>query len=412
MSNYFTRGWDYIRNADGSHWYSQFKKGQTSYLGGQDKLQISLKDPVVAACMQIRSNLLSKVMFYQEIGDERVTDTEWIHLINNPNPLQSKQDCLNQYEYYRLAYGWVYQRPYNGVGAKIPAAVYNLNPKYIEFPQEMKSPIIFTSKDEREFFEQKFTYDDPEFDSKNIEFKDVMMYFDIANGLNEGKASSVTSPSRLESVIKSVSNIGLGLDAENTIIQTNGRELFSQDSKGGNLGIQLPMDKDDRADIDNKLINNYNVSAGRRSITTSKPVDWTNISMKLKDLGFVESGANNATYITQMYQVPNKLYAAHMKGNSLGSSDEHRDALIGMYEGVIQPIADDYAATWTAHFGLQEQPIKASFEHVPVMQHIEQQKADKLLKISTAYRNLVLSGVEQSVVEELFRGQGIELNQE
>jgi hypothetical protein len=187
--------------------------------------------------------------------------------------------------------------------------------------------------------------------------------------------------------------------------------MFSQESKG-DLIKTLPMDKDDRQDIENKFINKYNVSAGRRSITTNKMVDWTNISMKLNDLGFVESGANNATYITQMYQVPNKLYAAHMKGNSLGSSDEHRDALIGMYEGVIQPIADDYAATWTAHFGLQEQPIKASFEHVPVMQHIEQQKADKLLKISTAYRNLVLSGVEQSVVEELFRGQGIELNQE
>lgn len=412
MSNWFSRGVDYIRYGDGSHWYGLTQKGQTSYLGGKDKLKISLNDPVVAACMQIRSNLLSKVMFYQEIGEEKKIDTDWIKLINNPNPLQSKQDCLNQYEYYRLAYGWVYQRPYGAVGVNIPEAVYNLNPKYIEFPQQMKSPIIFTSDDEREFFEQKFAYDDPDFDSKSIEFKDVMMYFDIANGLNEGKASSVTSPSRLESVIKSVSNIGLGLDAENTIIQTNGRELFSQDSKGSNLGIQQAMDKDDRADIDNKLINKYNVSAGRRSVTTNKPVQWTNISMDLNKLGFVESGANNATYITQMYQVPNKLYAAHMKGNSLGSSDEHRDALIAMYEGVIQPIADDYAATWTAKFGLENEPIKASFEHVPVMQHIQQMKADKFLKIATAFEKLTRSGMSPENIEEMARVQGIDINEE
>jgi hypothetical protein len=276
----------------------------------------------------------------------------------------------------------------------------------------MKSPIIFTSEDEKAFFEQKFDYDDPDFDSRSIEFKDVMMYFDIANGLNEGKSSSVTSPSRLSSVIKSVSNIGLGLDAENTIIQTNGRELFSQDTKGGNLGIQQPMDKDDRRDIEDKFINKYNVSAGRRSMATNKPVDWTDISMDLRKLGFVESGANNATYITQMYQVPNVLYTAHMKSNTLGSSDIHRDALIGMYEGVIQPIADDYAATWTAHFGLQDQPIKASFEHVPVMQHIEQKKTDKLLKLATAIEKLTRSEYSREEIEDIARGQGIELNQE
>jgi len=411
MSNIFSRAYSYIRYGDGTHWYGSLQKGQTSFLGGKDKLQISLNDPVVAACMQIRSNLLSKVMFYQQVGDERKTDTDWINLINNPNHLQSKQDCLNQFEYYRLSYGWVYQRPYGAVGVQIPEAVYNLNPKYIEFPNEMKSPIIFTEGDEKEFFEQEFTYNDPDFDSRKIEFNDVMMYFDIANGLSEGKESSVTSPSRLESVIKSVSNIGLGLDAENTIIQTNGRELFSQVNKGEFIK-SLSMDKDDRDDIQNKLINQHNVSRGSRSVVTNKPVEWTNISMKLNDLGFVESGANNATYITQMYQVPNVLYTAHMKSNTLGSSDIHRDALIAMYEGVIQPIADDYAATWTAQFGLQDQPIKASFEHVPVMQHIQQMKADKFLKIATAFERLTRSGMSAENIEEMARVQGIDINEE
>jgi hypothetical protein len=79
------------------------------------------------------------------------------------------------------------------------------------------------------------------------------MYFDIANGLCDDKTSIVTSPSRLSSVIKSVSNIDLGLDAENTIIQTNGRELFSQDASTKGLGMQAVMDKDDSADIQNKL---------------------------------------------------------------------------------------------------------------------------------------------------------------
>ena len=409
MSNFWTKTFDYIRNTDGSHWYSQFKKGNTTYLNGKDKLDLSINNPVVAACIQIRANLLSKVEFYQEGADgERLTDTDWIKLINNPNALQSKQDFLNQYEWYRLAYGWTYQRPYGATGVQLPSAIFNLKPSYIDFPREMLSPIVFTQEEIDAFFEQKFAYTVPDQDTKNIEFKDVMMYFDIANGLKDDKTSSVTSPSRLEAVIKSVSNIELALDAENTIIQTNGRELFSQSNKGGNLGVQLPMDSADRADIESKLINKFNVSAGRRSVTTNKPIEWTNISMKLNDLGFVESGANNAMFITQMFEIPNELYKAFTQGDTF---ENQKEALIGVYEKTIQPVADDLASTWTNHFQL-EQPIKASFDHVPVMQHTEQRKADKLLKIAMAYDKLVGAGLDAASIEELFRGQGVELNQE
>ena len=410
MSNYFRRGWDYIRNTDGSHWYSQFKKGNTTYLNGKDKLEVSLSNPVVAACSQIRANLLSKVEWYQEGADgERITDSEWIKLLNNPNALQSKQDFLIQYEWYRLAYGWVYQRPYGAVGLNVPDSIFNLKSNYIQFPQQLRSPIIFTKEDKDKFFDQKFNYEDPNQETKSIEFNDVMMYFDVANGLNDCKESVVTSPSRLASVIKSVSNIDLGLDAENTIIQTNGRELFSQDTVSKGLGLQQPMDADDKRNIDNKLINNYNVSGGRRSLTTNKPIDWTNISMKLNDLGFVESGANNANYICGMYEVPNELYKAFSKGATF---ENQKEALIGMYEKTIQPVVDDLANTWNNKFGLQDNPIKGSFDHLPVMQHTEQKKADKLLKVAMAYEKLVNAGLSTVSIEELFRGQGIELNQE
>ena len=168
------------------------------------------------------------------------------------------------------------------------------------------------------------------------------------------------------------------------------------------------MDSADRADIESKLINKFNVSAGRRSVTTNKPIEWTNISMKLNDLGFVESGANNAMFITQMFEIPNELYKAFTQGDTF---ENQKEALIGVYEKTIQPVADDLASTWTNHFQL-EQPIKASFDHVPVMQHTEQRKADKLLKIAMAYDKLVGAGLDAASIEELFRGQGVELNQE
>ncbi len=409
MSNYFSRGWNYIRYGDGSHWYGNLQKGNTTYLNGKDNLEVSLENSVVAACSQIRANLLSKAKFYQEINGERVFDTPWIDLLNNPNPLQSKEDWLIQYEWMRLAYGWVYQRPYGAIGSEVPEAVFNLNPRFIDFSEKMLDAVIFTEEDKRAFFEQTFNYEVQDQNTKTIAFEDVMMYFDIANGLQDHKTSPVTSPSRLASVIKSVSNIGLGLDAENTIIQTNGRELFSQDTVSKGLGLQQVMDAGDRKDVQDKLINKYNVSRGNRSVVTNKPVDWTNISMKLNDLGFVESGANNANYVCGMYEVPNEIYKAYSKGSTF---ENQKEALIGMYDRTIQPIADDICNTWTSYFELEDEPIRATFEHVPVMQHTEDKKADKLLKLASAIEKLTRSGMSTESIEELFRGQGIELNQE
>jgi hypothetical protein len=130
--------------------------------------------------------------------------------------------------------------------------------------------------------------------------------------------------------------------------------------------------------------------------------------MKLDDLGFVKSGENNAKYITQMYEVPNELYKAFTQGDTF---ENQKEALIGVYEKTIQPVADDLANTWTSRFEL-DMPIKASFDHLPVMQHTEQKKADKLLKVAMAYEKLVTAGLSPASIEELFRGQGIELNQE
>ena len=128
--------------------------------------------------------------------------------------------------------------------------------------------------------------------------------------------------------------------------------------------------------------------------------------MDMKDLGFKDSLATNSNLITQMYQVPNEIYKAFMQGATF---ENQKEAMIGMYQNVIQPVADDLASTWSDYFELSN-PIKASFEHLPVMQFNEQRKADKILKIATAYEKLVRAGVETNAIEELFDSQGVPLN--
>jgi len=98
-----------------------------------------------------------------------------------------------------------------------------------------------------------------------------------------------------------------------------------------------------------------------------------------------------------------------MKGSTF---ENQKEALIGFVQNTVQGVADDLANSWTSHFGYEERPIKASFSHLPVMQHAEDKKADKLLKISTAYRNLIQAGLSNEDVNTIFMNQGIIINEE
>lgn len=395
----------YVRYADGSNFY-QMMKGNTSFLGGSDKLKIARENPVLSACIQIRANLLSKVEFYQENeSGEKITDSEEIKLLNNPNAHQSKQDFLKQYEWYKSTYGWVYQKPYAPVGMA-SQAIFNLRSSYIEFPNKMLSGIAWSSDDIQEYYEQSFKYKEPQQEVKKFELKEIIPFFDVSNGLSDDNKSSITSPSKIDSIIKSISNIGLALSAENVMIQSNGREIFSSEGKGSNLGVALPMDDTDRTNINKKLINGTGVGFGKiRSMVTNKPITHQSIHIKLDELGLHKSISANANIVTQAYEVPNEIYKAFTKGDTF---ENQREALIGMYQNVIQPVADDLCSSWNAYFEI-DNPIKASFEHLPVMQHTEERKANKILKIAMAYEKLQRAGLSDESIADLFQGQGINI---
>lgn len=397
----------YIRYSNGDNFYRMLK-GSANFLNGRDKLDIALSNPVLSSCINIRANCLSNAIFYQENANgEKVFDSKDLELVNNPNPFQSRQDFLKQYEWYRVAYGWVYQKPMGSVGFK-PNSIYNLKSSCIEFPKELKRSLIWDKQDTKDYYSQEFIYEQDGI-KKKIELKDIIPFYDISNGLIDTKESLVTSPSRLDSIIKSLSNIDLALTAENVMIQSNGRELFSQDVKGGNLGVQLPMDVEDKNNIDAKLVNNFGFGRGRRrAITTNKPVEWQSLHIKLSELGLHESITNNANIVSQSLEVPNEIYKAFKKGDTF---ENQGAAMVNFYQNVIQPVADDLCNSWNSFFDIKN-PIKASFEHIPSMSTIEEQKANRMLKIATAYEKLTRAGFNLEQVDELLTSNGINSNED
>ncbi len=406
--NNFLDSFGYTRYSDGSTWTTS--KGNTSFGGGTDKLQLALCNPVLSAVFNIRANYLSKVKFYVlEKDGTKNFDDSMLDLIKNPNRFQSQEDFIKQYEWLRCAYGWVYQKPFGGIGAD-PTAIYNLKPSKIDFPTNMGDAMLWDDSDLDNYFDKKFTYTDVD-TKKPIAFADIIPFFDIANGLTDCDTSSMTSPSRIDSIIKQIANIGLAADAENVVIQTNGREMIFADDSGNSSkqfgNESAPIGKDNKDDIQNKLNSKYLMRSGRsRTLTPDKKLAWVNMSIKAGDLGLHESITSNSSLVTQQYGITNEIYQSYKTGSTF---ENQAQAEVKFYQNVMQPVADDLASSWTTKFGDSERPFGASFEHLPMMQDVEDKKSDKVTKIAKAFKDLTSAGMTTEQAIAMMQSLGVDV---
>lgn len=409
--NDFMGKFGYTRLANGNPFYRILKnKAQGN---SKELMELALANPITYACIEIRAKMLSQAEFYVEKPNgERTQEHPAIHLINNPNEIQSKQDFLKQYEWFKSVYGFVYQKPYGAIGMNT-TSLFNLNPCFVVFPKEKASMLVWTDADVTKYMSQKIEYKEPKQKIKNIEYGDLIPFYDTSNGLvsEEQDYNTLTSPSRLSSALKSIINADLALDAENVMIQTNGRELFSGGAERGfNLGAALPIEKDDKNSIERNLINDYGMTGFRkRSIATNQNINWQSLHIKLKELGLHESIANNSNLIREVFEVPNELYKSFQKGSTY---ENQKEALITFIQSTIQPIADDLANSWTSYFEMKGERIVSDFSHVPVMQHTEEKKAEKALKIATAFQRLVQADMTPEAAQQFLESQGVNFQDE
>lgn len=390
----------YIKYSNGDSFYRQ---GNTSFYN-KATMEIALSNPVLFSCIEIRAKSLSKVRFYQEDAQgEEITDSKIVERLKNPNSFQSQQDFLKQYEWYKTVYGYVYQKPYRTAIDKELKAIFNLNTAFVEFPKEFKTAIIFSDKDVREFEEQKIKYKEPNQNVREFKLKEILPFFDVANSLTKDDNKAITSPSRVNSILKNLSNIKLSTNAENIMIQQNGREIFWSSGKGGNLGSTLPMDAEDKKSIQ-RVINSTGFGASKnRAIVGKRELGHKSLHINLKDLGLHDVITNNAELVRSVLEIPSEVYDAFTKNKTY---ENQKEAEIGFYQNTMQPIADDLASTYTNVLGL-ETPLKASFSHLPVMQHTEEKKANKILKIAMAYEKLQHAGMSEEGINDLFISQGL-----
>mgnify|MGYP003632685513 FL=1 len=395
------------RNTDGSIWYDVGK--QCATFDGHTSFSVAMNNPVIFGLIDRIGSLASQVEFYQGDNPEN-NETDLIELMEMPNAFQSKQDFIKELTWHRFSRGFVYTMPIHPEGfkdVKSLDSLYNLSSQHIKYNKEFQTKLLLRSEFE-DVKNKQFNYS---IDGKDRTFNvgEVIAMYDVANGLCDDFL--LTSPSRIDACIKPAVNLIKALEAQNVIINSNGRELFSSAQKSGKTGEMafaggLPMDSEDKKAID-RVTKGYGLTAGKtRAIHTNQQVAWQSLHIPLKDLGLKETIDLCASLVATTFNVPKEVIP--LFGDS--KYENKKWAEVFLIQTPIKQLMDDFVTSFNNRYDLKgEERLNYSFDHLEAMQMIEDMKANKAFKISQALKNLKDYGMDNTESLEFLESLGIKI---
>ena len=369
----------------GQTWYFNSRTmGNTNFGDSAVLMDIAKANPIVMPALNLIATYYTTARWYEKgAGGVLQENTPALNLLKKPNPFQTYDDFQKQYVWYKYVYGYLHQLPISTTNAKDVKNIkylYNLKSSGIEFPKDFKGGLITTKSEHEAFLKQKILYEDKQYGFKRSpEVGDLLSFYDLANGLD---GNPLTAPSRLKALKKPIGNIEKAFDAKNIVIQSNGKELVTNETVGNIAKIPLTTEED--KDIKKKLKTTYGVGIGQdRSIVTNSALKWQSLHIKLKELGLDESVINDAQTIINAFGIPPELFT--VDGTSATFENQEK-AVISFLQSKIQVELDDQANTYNNAWGTD---LVAKLDHLPIMRSIEKSKVASLRSLAFAIKILV-----------------------
>ena len=396
------------RHTNGSWWIG----GNSAKKANAHNMELFKSVYALNACINLRAMYACKFKWGVKVSDTEIDyEHPLLDIIKNPNPYQGTVDLINQWCIYKNVHGWVYQKPFKTSISGVKA-LYNLNPTKINFNSNKNKPLlIWKEQDKNDLKNDSFVYDDNG-NLRTYNFKDIIPFYDVSNGLSDDYQGMFTSPSKVQAVLDSISIIDIALDGENVAWQSIGRESLSAEGQKANdpnsfISPYKSISENDRNDVDSKLNNKAYLKSKRlRTFTPSVPVVHQDLSLKPKDYGFIESLDKHESIIARAFNIPLELYQSYKTGATF---ENQQTAIVKLIDDIKETDIKDLEESWTASFGDPNTPFVATANHLRVLQKEEDKKADKALKISQALANLQRAGIPDGM--EFLSGLGIDLNE-
>src|SRR3990172_10598190 len=296
-------------------------------------------------------------------SEQEFPDDEGLKLLNKPNPLQSREDFLWQYMFYRevFANNFIYA-PKGSVLVK-PKTLWHL-------PSEMMN-IKLTGK----MFDQyelegiikyfKLCYGGYE---KQYDVKDVIFHatnFSFQQGMGQSKIPGLNYP---------ISNIMASLKTRNIISVKKGMIGFISNEGKNSMGGVAPIMPEERKMLEEQFDKDRGLYGGmEKIILTNSASKWNPTSFPVRDLMLHESDEMDFQTICDSIGIDRRCFS----GTKDATYENKKQAQIGTYQNDIQPIADSFAGMITDKLAEPERKYILDYSWLPIMGEDELQEAQE-----------------------------------
>lgn len=299
--------------------------------------------------------------------EKEFPDDEGLALLNKPNPLQSREDFLWQYMFYKEVFANNFIYKLSGSKLVMPKVLWHLPSEVMEimltgkmFDQHELSGIIKNFKICVGGYEKIYSIDDVIYHATNFSFEE---------GAGKSKIPGLNYP---------ISNIMASLKTRNIISVKKGMiGIMSNEAKDINGNIS--MGEEERKRIEAEFAKDRGLYGDRENIIISQSaVKWNPTSFPVRDLMLHESDEMDFAIILGATGLDRDIFPS-TKGATF---ENKKQGMIMTYDNTIQPEADSFAGIMSEALGATARKRKYVLDYswLPVKEgdKVEKEQAEKI----------------------------------
>lgn len=370
------------------------------YTSDTKKLELIFSNQALLKVFALQCDLFSIGKVYVYKNNVELPNDAFLEMIKNPNPFQMQSQFLWDVMFWNML-----GNTYNYCESKIVSEdnkLYILENNKIQFPVEMetyKDKIVLSKTELNKIknFQIDYTYADGS--NAKLKWGNIIHMPDLSNGTGNWFRGG----SRIDALVKIISNAEASLDATNINVRYSGKFMVAGQSDPNNV-TQLPMGEPEKNDIESKM-------NGRKSVHAVKSM--IDIKRFVENIGALKL---NETYLDQyfligsIYNIPKDVLEAYNSG-TYENQEKARGAFVSY---CLQPKGDLFFQGHSKFFGYSEEgkDIIMDWEHLPFMQVFAKERAETEKTKSETLLNLMRAGVKQDEINDLMDTNFSELNYE
>lgn len=317
---------------------------------------------------------------------EEIKNSPAVRLLENPNPLMSGNDFLRQWSENELVHGNNFMSTIYGTLRElqeIPSALHNLPPHRVEIKTTGR---VFRQTRIEDIIEEYRLQLDGGAPPYDIYATDEIIHSKIINGANPIKGDSPLIPLYME-----IGNIRAAKQFRNVIMTKNGAlGMLTNKSATGNGAI--PVTTEERQRIERQYREHYGIHDQQIQVMIAQgALEWQAMVYPTKELMLFEEVSADFRMVMDTYGLNDNLFSKE-KGSTFTNL---QDGLKHAYQVTTIPEADEKAMTLSKQFGMIDrgQFLSLEYDHLPILQKNEKEKAEILDKKASAVQKLQKTGL-------------------